>query len=180
MKVLPIYTPPESVWEEIAKELNPLREAATHTPPESVWEGIEEGLESRQVIPIGRSFWQKTRFYAAASMALLLICWGSYVFLNKSSETIAYSQEKQPEQVAAYPLIDAQYDRIQQLCEQCVAICENPDFKNLKHELDDLTAASQQLKEVIGDYNTDDALHTQLAEIEKERGEILRRLTQQI
>ncbi|TAG22325.1 MAG: hypothetical protein EAZ32_03245 [Cytophagia bacterium] len=177
-KILPVYTPPDAVWEGIAEELSPLRGLQT-TPPDAIWENIEAELSKSK---------QKSRYrfwgwYAAAAGLLLpLVGAALYLFLQQApTETISYSEEKNTAQKVVYNSdFDQQYARIQALCTKRITACQKPDFKNLKRELDDLTTASLRLQEAIGTYNTDADLTQQLTDIERERGVILRKMEQRI
>jgi hypothetical protein len=182
-EILPVYTPPDAVWEGIAEELSPLRGLQT-TPPDTVWQHIEAELANNEknhhrVGLLGRfPGW----YAAAAGLLLPLVAAALYALWQQPpTETISYSEEKNTIQKVAYNSdFDQQYARIQALCSKQITVCEKPDFKNLKRELDDLTTASLQLKEAIGAYNTDADLAQQLADIERERGVILRKLEQRI
>lgn len=175
---LPDYTPPESVWENIREELNPLKQLASYEPPESVWENIEKN-NAFLGAKVKVTLW---RWSIAASVSLLLMGFGAYLAYKNNTDTIkiSYSQEKLPTQTRTNPNLEQQYAHIQAICQKRIAVCEKPEFKNLKQELDDLTAASQQLKEALGAYNTDDVLAAQLSEIEQERAHILQKLTASI
>jgi hypothetical protein len=178
---LPQYSPPESVWENIEQGLNdaPLQQALsqlpTYEPPVQTWFDIAAQLPQQQ-----RNWWQ----YAAAAVVVLVVGIGGYLTIKPANEnaTIAYSQEKiNPKtMVTTNPTIEQQYAHLQALCQKRVTVCEKPEFKNLKQELDDLTAAGNQLKEALGDYNTDAALSAQLSEIERERADILKKLNERI
>jgi hypothetical protein len=178
---LPQYSPPESVWKNIEQTLNetPLQEALnklpTYEPPVQAWVEIAAQLPNSP-----RTWWQ----YAAAAAVVLAVGIGGYVAMqpNADKATISYSQEKiNPKtMVAPDETIDQQYAQLQALCEDRVTVCEKPEFKHLKQELDNLTAASNQLKDALGSYNTDAALSAQLSEIEQERADILRKLNERI
>lgn len=178
---LPHYSPPQSVWENIEQGLNeaPLQEALsklpTYEPPVQAWFDIAAQLPNPQ---------NRWRHYAAAAAVVLAVGIGGYFILHQRAEKaiISYSQEKLNPKTAvtANETIDRQYAHLQALCEERVTVCEKPEFKILKQELDDLTAASNQLKDALGTYNTDAALSAQLSEIEQERANILRKLNERI
>lgn len=178
---LPHYSPPQSVWENIEQGLNeaPLQEALSklpaYEPPVQTWFDIAAQLPKQQ---------PRWRRYAAAAAVVLAVGISGYFILQQRTEkaTISYSQEKFNPKAAitANETIDRQYAHLQALCEERVTVCEKPEFKILKQELDDLTAASNQLKDALGTYNTDAALSAQLSEIEQERADILRKLNERI
>ncbi|MFN8346041.1 MAG: hypothetical protein U0X91_13600 [Spirosomataceae bacterium] len=178
---LPLYSPPESVWENIEQGLNdaPLQEAITqlptHEPPLQIWFDITAQLPKPQ-----NNGWR----YAVAAMVVFAI--GMIVILSLPNRgemaTIAYSQEKINPKAVVVPdkAIEQQYAHLVALCQKRATVCEKPEFKSLKQELDDLTSASNQLKEALGAYNTDAALSAQLAEIDRERADILKKLNERI
>lgn len=178
---LPQYSPPESVWENIEQGLNetPLQKALsqlpTYEPPVQTWFDMTEQMPQPQ-----RNWWR----YAAAAVVLLAVGIGGYLTMkpNYENATIAYSQEKiNPKTiVTTNQTIEQQYAHLQALCQKRVTVCEKPEFKNLKKELDNLTAAGNQLKEALGAYNTDATLSAQLSEIERERADILKKLNERI
>jgi uncharacterized protein HemX len=178
---LPLYSPPESVWENIEQGLRevPLQEALNqlpiYEPPVQTWFDIAAQLPQPR-----RNWWR----YAAAAVVVLAVGIGGYLTMSPTNEnaTIAYSQEKLNPKAAvtANETIDRQYAHLQALCQEQITVCEKPEFKTLKKELDDLTAASNQLKEALGRYNTDATLSAQLSEIEQERADILRKLNERI
>ena len=184
---LPSYDPPEELWERIDNELSPHRDGTprglgaalnklpTYEPPVQTWFDMAEQLPQPQ-----RNWWR----YAAAAVIVLAVGVGGYLTMKPMNEnaTIAYSQEKiNPKTiVTTNETIEQQYAHLQALCQTKITVCEKPDFKNLKQELDDLTAAGNQLKEALGAYNTDATLSAQLSEIERERADILKKLNERI
>ena len=179
---LPTYTPPESVCEAVEQGLDeaPLKEALqhlpAHEPPAQVWLELEETLPTARP----QQWWR----YAAAAAITGLLCFIGYIFLNSQSEDVklSYSQEKSPPTAlpAQNEALDQQYEKLQAFCETKTPVCEKPEFKNLKHQLDELTIASRQLKEALGEYNTDASLSSQLSDIEHERAELLKKLSERI
>lgn len=181
---LPTYTPPESVWEAVERGLEeaPLQEALhrlpTHTPPTELWAAIEQELPRPVIRRSGG--WQ----YAAAAVVTGLLFFVGYFLLRFQQEEsrVTYSEEHIP--TKALPsgniALDRQYEKLQAFCKTKTTVCEKPEFKHLKQQLDDLTLASKQLKEAIGEYNTDAALASQLSEIEQERAQLLQKLAERI
>ncbi|WP_028524242.1 hypothetical protein [Runella limosa] len=179
---LPTYTPPESVWEAVEQGLNeaPLKEALQHLPmhepPAQVWLELTESLPTARPL----RWWR----YAAAATITGLLCFVGYVFLHSPSEDtkLTYSQEKAFSSAlpAQNEAIDQQYEQLQAFCETKTPVCEKPEFKDLKQQLDELTIASRQLKEALGEYNTDASLSSQLSDIEHERAELLKKLSERI
>ena len=158
----------------------------THSPPELVWAAIEQKLNElprhelkknriKQIFPhrgLG-GYWG-----AAASV----VVFGFYWWTTRPNEQLTYSQETAVVQPIRNenPVAERQYAQIEASCLQKTAICEKPTFKALKRELDDLTSASNQLKETLGAFNTDRHLVAQLNHIETERSQILQKLVEQL
>jgi hypothetical protein len=71
---------------------------------------------------------------------------------------------------------DEAFELVQNLCQNEVPVCEIPDFKSLKTELDELTIARNQLKEALGQFADDPDMVAQMVQIERERSEILQKL----
>lgn len=71
---------------------------------------------------------------------------------------------------------DSGYAMIETLCKEALPVCEEPQFKKLKSELDELTRAHSELKSALGQYADDPALVSQLVQIEQSRNQILQQL----
>jgi len=180
MKNLPTYTPPESVWKGIEQQLNEaplheaLRELPMYEPPQRLWYDIDARLDQHQ----NRWWW-----YAAAGLILPFVGIGLYLLLfYHPQEAVRYSVEHKTLQISKpnNSSTEQQYAQIEAYCQRQMAQCDTPDFRALKRELDELTTAQKQLKEVIGQYNTDENLMAQLTEIEQERSKILQKLVRSI
>lgn len=68
------------------------------------------------------------------------------------------------------------YAMLETLCQEALPVCEDPRFKQLKSELDELTRAHSELKGALGQYADDPALVSQLVQIEQSRNQILQQL----
>ncbi len=161
-----------------------LKNLPTHQPPGFVWEQIEVQLDQKptKTIPLQ----SRTVWLAAASAALLLISVGLWIYepllRTHDSERISYSTEQFDKSLIAKSsdTIEKQCKAIEKFCETKANSCEKPAFKALKNELDQLNTAHRQLKEAIGNYNTDPHLLAQLTDIETERADIVKKLTAKI
>jgi hypothetical protein len=71
---------------------------------------------------------------------------------------------------------DTHYSIIETLCQEALPVCEEPQFKKLKAELDDLTRAHTELKNALGNFADEPELVAQLVEIERSRNQILQQL----
>jgi hypothetical protein len=70
------------------------------------------------------------------------------------------------------------FELVQNLCREQMPVCEIPEFKSLKTELDELTLAQTELREALGQYADDPQLVSQMVQIERERAAILQKLIQ--
>jgi len=71
---------------------------------------------------------------------------------------------------------DPNYEIIEKLCLEALPVCEEPKFKQLKAEFDNLSSAHDDLKNALGDFADDPELVEQLVEIEHARIQILQQL----
>ena len=147
---------------------------STYSPPEMVWERIENELDK----PKTRSLW--TIYLAAACVTALVV--GSWWYFQNPVENITYSEEKINKSFVPTTSLEVekQNAKIEAICAEKITVCEKPEFKSLKLELDELNTAHKQLKEVIGNYNPDPTLIAQLADIETERSAVLKKLVEKI
>ena len=179
---LPEYEPSDEVWNQINTELNNdiirkgIFQLPVYEPDGRIWENIEADLNPKIV---KLNTW---RWVAVAASFVLVIGLDFYLNYQKTQPTIAYSEQKIDAQLLLQPSdnSDADYETIVAFCKEQTYVCENSEFRDLKVELDDLQAASVQLKEVIGQYNTEPQLMAQLAQIELQKSEILKRMTTKI
>ena len=179
---LPEYEPSDEVWNKINTELNNdilrkgISELPDYEPDGRIWENIEAELNPK-IVKL-----KPWRWVAVAASIVLVIGLGFYLNYQKNQPVIAYSEQKMDAQLLLQSSdnSDADYETIVAFCKEQTYVCENPEFKSLKVELDDLQAASTQLKEAMGEYNTEPALVNQLAQIELQKSEILKKMTTKI
>lgn len=192
LQALPTYEPPLALWDEIELALDSedalaesVQTLPQYEPPDAVWQHLEAQLEAagprravRRSLPMPRLQW----LAAAAVIGILTIAW--WLMRPSGSESVAVyvSQEvvNIEVQAAAQEAEDEGFDLVTELCESKAPVCEEPDFKALKTELDDLTAAKTDLRTALGQYGDDPSLTAQLVQIERERSEVLRQMMQMI
>lgn len=204
LDVLPEHTPPVAVWEALddALELEAtlaknLHRLPTYTPPSEIWTHIEAALPQAPVAgnntsnhavagnkitgirgALSPAIWR----YAAA-LALLLAAWWIFSPANPTETTaIATTQESVDDQLLGADTAseDEAFQMVQDLCRAQTLVCEQPEFKSLKTELEELTDAKTELREALGSYGDDPELHAQLARIERERSDVLRQMMSMI
>jgi hypothetical protein len=180
MYKLPEYEPSDEIWNNIEAKLNEnglqkgIQNLPQYEPSAEAWEQIEARL-SPKTIQLFSLKW-------AAVAAVFALAIGLNWLYQSKSQSITYSQEVASKQLFLQESdnSDADYAMIMAYCKQQTYVCENPEFANLKSELTNLQQASLDLKAAIGKYNTEPALIAQLAEIEQQKSEILRKMTAKI
>ncbi len=202
LKKLPIYTASNVVWSGIEAQLEEnepeikafeqeIKQLPTYSPPVSLWEGIEQELDTTPMNlsilkPVwGLKTWQK---YAIAALFMgCLLTFGVVFYQNATSVgnekiTVAYSEEKYD----ATPIKEdwdedeAAFAKVEEICQQQAFLCEQPEVKTLKSELDELNEAKQSLKTALGQYGTDETVVAELVAVEKERTAVLKKIMEKI
>ena len=179
---LPDYTPGPAAWKGIAGRLDRAatqtaeglgQRLPTYAPPPGVWNAVSQELDNRsrtriRVLP--------TRWLgaAAAAVAVMVLAVGIYLGYDGGPEvTYAYGQEAAPAPVVAdWDDDEASFARARQE----VAQRNDPHLNNLGHELDELTLAREEVKAMLVAYGEDPQVINQLADIERERDDIYRRI----
>jgi hypothetical protein len=187
LKNLPTYEPPETVWEAIETRL-PLLEMRTYEPPVDIWESIENQLVTSEKpvkkLSILRGVKNNYAWLAAASFALLVVAsFALYFNLNKKIEgNLVVTTEVVDNQLIQqnWTETDKDFALVEAFCETALPKCEEPEFKNLKTELDDLNKAREDLKNVLSVYNSDPEIVAQLTKLENVRSDVLKKIMAQM
>ncbi|MEY4902818.1 MAG: hypothetical protein RLZZ292_633 [Bacteroidota bacterium] len=202
LKKLPLYTAPSMIWSSIEGALEDSEEEKkafeqeitqlpTYSPPISLWDSIEQELDSTPMKasvlkPVfGLKAWQK---YAIAALFMgCLLTFGVVFYQNATSVgnekiTIAYSEEKyDPTPIKEdWDDDEAAFAKVEEICQQQAFLCEQPEVKTLKSELDELNEAKQSLKTALGQYGTDETVVAELVAVEKERTAVLKKIMEKI
>ncbi|MCE7060695.1 hypothetical protein [Dyadobacter sp. CY343] len=175
---LPGYTPAPVAWLAICERLEeaPLQHAITqlpgHEPDEKLWELIERKAPGRKRI----FHWP----YAAAVLLAGFI--GIWIWRVNRQPAVFYSQIEIDQRLQAHDVLDTdvQYEKLKAYCETETPVCNTGEYKQLSAEFENLHAASAQLQEVIGQYNTEPELVKQLNSIEKQKAAILNEMAKMI
>ena len=189
---LPQYEPEDTLWIGIEAELeileleNPLQDAIhelpSYVPKDSVWDHIDQELES-DVKGNVRKLWVK-RIASVAAVIVLVITANSIFFSNSNNETVSISySEEQVETTIFEKDWDQDEDAFEIVMEFCKSqniVCELPEFKILKSELEELNTAREELRTALDFYGTDPELIVQLTSIEHERSGILKQMIAKI
>jgi hypothetical protein len=187
---LPQYEPPDTVWTGIEARL-PLLALPEYDAPDFVWDNIEQAISLSenappQLLPRPSNLrilrgGKMGQLAVAASVALLVGM--GWWFMNR--QTVAPNEVQFSSEIVDNQLIgpisdedESAFQQVEAFCETAVVVCEQPEFKTLKTELDELNAAREELKIAIGDYNADADLVAELTKIEQERTEVLKHLVE--
>ncbi len=188
---LPEYEPKDMLWEHIEEEMEGGLEAVVpaqllqslpqYEPPVSVWDGIAYQLEAEKPgAKIVRFGWRKMVAVAASLAALFVVYW--QMNRTKSVEmnvvAVKYSEETVDPLLLKHDWDEDEeaFGEFLSLCEAKKVVCEQPEFKMLQSELEELTVAKDELKAAIGEFSTDADLVLQIKEIELERNDVLKKM----
>jgi hypothetical protein len=190
LRRLPEYEPPVMVWEQLDTTLSidaqltyAAQQLPLHTPPEVIWDQIAAHLPDQQ-LPAGRvSLWLRLAL-GFVFVAVLFVAWW---LLRPATDTnmaaaVVVTQEILDPQIVATvrEREDDAYSWVNNLCAARAPVCNQPEFLSLKSELDDLTAAKQQVYAALGQYGDDPDMAAQLVQIELARTQVLQEIMQMI
>jgi len=186
---LPIYEPPDKIWQGIDNELtlqNELKQLPNHQPPALVWQKIESNLaesasrtQSSGSTNTGNIFnirWIKRLSIAAAVLLIFGVGWWQLTPSNATQ--LSYTQEKINPQllIADWDEDTEALTQIEAICEIKSYVCKAPKFQQLEQELQELDEAKLDLKQAIENFGKDTQLIAQLSEVELERTAILKKM----
>ena len=206
-KKLPQYEPPDTVWQNIETRLM-LRALPTYDAPDLVWQGIKKrllkvekpvkrlkilrGVNLRKIFNLPKiattnlpkiATTNLPKIAIAASVALVVSI-GFWFFRTQKTveQTVVVSTEVVDNQLLKkdFDNEEASFALVEAFCKTATPVCEQPEFKTLKNELDTLNSARAELKIAIGDYAADADLIAELTKIENERTTVLRQLIEKI
>jgi hypothetical protein len=176
---LPDYGPPGEAWEGIQKDLaGPLGDRLpNYRPPASVWNRLNQELDQGIPDSIHRAKRRSLRWVSIAAGTLLVLATAAS-WWAKSNEgptvTVAISREFAPANVLVKDW-DGEEQSFTEIIEE-INRRDEPTLNNLRYELDELTAAKEEIKAMLVAYGDDPTVVRQLAEIERDRSDIYRRI----
>ncbi len=203
VQALPVHSPPANVWSNIEAglERQPRYKRKRVFFPRSAWVAVAATL---LLLLVATRWMQQFPDNSTADMAVLPI---EEPTLNpglsvpepstiaapkplttkvratkKRTSTITFSQkvvDNQLLEVCREPENDA-FSLIEQLCQTQMPACDNPEFKILKTELNEVTAARNTLRQALGQYADDPQLLAQMVQLEQTRTAILQQMMQLI
>jgi len=175
---LPEYGANAGAWKGIEAGLTPAlgKQLPSYQPPAEVWNGLNRALNTpAPVINMRRRAW--TRLGGIAASVLVIVALGVGLWpeaLNAGPKvSISYAQEVAPATNAH------DWDDGEESFNQVIAQIEErnePALNTLNMELAELTEAKEEMKAMLVAYGEDPSVIRQLAEIERDRSDIYRRI----
>lgn len=189
---LPVHQAPESVWTNIeqglaeADQLDQMSKAArelpVHRAPDHLWNSIASNLEKPGAVR--RPLWHRPSLQVAASLLILIMAVGIYQWRSTSALPIMVSVDQE---MADPTLLVSDWDTEEVAVAEVVQLYQNylnsfPDRskRNWLEEYKELSLDRQELKAAMDRYGRDAQMINLLADIERERAKILKRMAQQI
>jgi hypothetical protein len=188
-----VYNPPVSIWDNLEEQLE-LDKNAVYTEGSSfkIGDNVSEtfkvsetsaSTETSSVKVVKKKgllrYLSFQKLAIAASLTGLVFTFFTVLKQqNTEGSSLKYSTEVVDNQLLKNSSDDAEadYEMVNNFCQQQIAACETPAFKTLKSELDELNSARETIKNAIGNYNSDADLMIQLKDIEQQRATILRQI----
>lgn len=165
-------------WEGIAKAMTPELgdQLPSYHPPAEVWNGLSQELDAaaQPAAPAVRRLWPRVAAMAAALALLVSVGFGLRQNVDRGPKvSYAYGQEPAPAPIVAdWGEEEESFARVAAEIEAR----NEPHLNTLHHELTELTEASQEIKAMLVSYGDDPKVVRQLAEIERDRSDIYRRI----
>ncbi|MTB49661.1 hypothetical protein [Lewinella sp. W8] len=176
---LPDHQPPADCWRGIERELvGSLGDRLpSYRPPASVWNHLNQELDQGIPQSIHRARRRSLRWVAvAASFLLVLALAGNWWAQRNAGPTVTVAISSEPMPTAT--LVKDWDDEEQSFTEIIEEIDrrDEPTLNNLRYELDELTSAKEEIQAMLVAYGDDPTVVRQLAEIERDRSDLYRRI----
>lgn len=149
-KLLPSYSPPSTVWNELNGEL-------------------DKKLSKRRKLTV-------VYRWSARAAAALIIFGAGYAFATyDTGPKVTYAYQTETPNSASLVSVDwnAEEESFERVMQQLSAIDE-PELNALRLELEELTEAKQEVENMLRAYGNDNKIVRQLVEIESERSRVYR------
>jgi hypothetical protein len=191
LSMLPEYEPAEATWSGIERQLEENSEGfalkgmvkylPAYEPPDFIWEKVEAQIAPAAARRVFLTPGWRKGLAAAATLAVVLF---SVWLLNRPAPptdeafTLSYTTEtvEAPLLVKDWNEDEDAFQTFLALCDMKKYICEQPEFRQLQAELEELTEAKTALESAIGDYGADAGVISQIKDIELERTDILKKM----
>ncbi|NJC26604.1 hypothetical protein [Neolewinella antarctica] len=183
---LPAHDPSSATWEAIEHDLKPslAERLPSYQPPVSVWNGLSEQLETeaRSRVPGGLGKEQSTRtrrlpyrWLAVAASVLVLLFAGYGISSRDEGPKVTYARTQEVIPATTLPDWDEEEGSFDRILAQLETINE-PGLNTMRIELEELTAAKEDVKAMLLAYGDDPTVVRQLVKIERERSDVYRRI----
>lgn len=188
---LPEHEPNDLLWQQIEAgvegdlaEVLPaqlIQSLQQHEPPDFIWGRISQELGAGNPdAKFVKLAWLKPLAIAASLALVMVVYWqlSKPTTLDMNVVAVNFSEETVDPLLLEHDWDEDEnvFTEFLSLCEGKKVVCEQPEFQLLQSELDELTAAKEELKTAIGEFSTDAELVIQIKEIELERTEILKKM----
>lgn len=191
LEQLQSYDPPTGSWDQIQSKLSEetseqeeevLREAVQHlpayTPPVSVWNKLTKQLDGDRQVRHLRVVRRRQVLQWAAAVVLLVL--SAYFVIREPGPNVKLLYDEVVVQ-AFEPAVDWNgEENIFAQLEQQLGQVNNPDLNQLRFEYEELSTAHQDVAAILKSYGRDPQLIRQMADIERERSDIYRRIIEAI
>lgn len=185
---LPQFEPPAAVWSGIASGLKPTLadRLPSYQPPAGVWNGLADQLAHEEALPLVQSSDDENprggvlrrlpmKWLSIAASLLLVVSISFGITSRDTGPTIsyAYSQEVAP----SVSQLDLEQD--EESFRNVLAQLEKrnePELNTLHLELAELTEAKEEIVSMLAAYGEDAGVVRQLAQIERDRSDVYRRI----
>jgi len=175
---LPDYGANAGAWKGIEAGLTPAlgERLPSYQPPVQVWNGINGALNTpAPVVSIRRRRWARVGGIAASLLVIVALGLGLWPeTVNAGPKvSVSYAQEVAPVSSSHdWNADEASFNRVMvQIAER-----NEPALNTLNMELAELTEAKEEMKAMLVAYGEDPSVIRQLAEIERDRSDIYRRI----
>ncbi|SER07575.1 hypothetical protein [Neolewinella agarilytica] len=178
LEQLPEYGADAGAWKAIEAGLTPAlsERLPSYQPPAEVWNGLNKALNSpAPVVSIRRRKWARIGGIAASVLVIVALGVGLWPeAINAGPRiSISYAQEVAP------ATSSHDWNADEESFNHVIAQIEErnePTLNTLNMELAELTAAKEEMKAMLVAYGEDPSVIRQLAEIERDRSDIYRRI----
>ena len=191
IKQLPSYKAPAKFWKGIEWGLDQMQseevlqqsieELPKYEAPDQVWDNIDQQLQQIPEQNEVKLSWFSLATRAAAAAAVIGLAFiGMQWLVSVEKETIAYSYsvETVDEQLlnADWDEDEMAFEMITEFCKTQQVICEEPLFRSLQDELEELNTAKADLLLAMEHYGKDAEMVAQITRLEHERSDILKQM----
>ncbi len=176
LQSLPAKDPPDEVWSRINNQLTKkekLAQLTKYEPPRKVWNRIEQQLATNKRKSIMPAFIK----WSVAAAAIIVI--GYFVYINdlNGHQNINYSEKwvsiQNPAQWNDHETPEAILSTI---CELNPTVCNSPDFKKIKANIEQLEKTKQIILRQFNKYEPNTELEIMLTKIKLEQAGLIKQM----